>query len=75
MEVDLPDNACLLDSLRKVAEDSSGSVAERLLAEDGTVQPGVMIFINDQPITGPAVASHSLSDGDTILLLPPISGG
>ena len=75
IEMNLPDQASLLDGLKKVANDSERALAERLLTKDSTIQPGVMTFVNDQPVLGSLADSHQLSEGDTILLLPPISGG
>ena len=54
---------------------SSPTLRERLLSNEDRVQPGIMIFVNDQPVTSDTAKDQKLQDGDSVLLLPPISGG
>ena len=73
-ETDLPDETTVLSALLKVVDGSgSDALRSRLITDNQTLQPGVLVFVNDQPVT--SADTQTLSDGDTILLLPPISGG
>jgi molybdopterin converting factor small subunit len=74
-ETELPDGASFLDAVQKVVVDGTDALAERLLAKDGGLQPSLMAFVNDQPVIAATAGTHQVSDGDMILLLPPISGG
>lgn len=47
----------------------------RLLDEQGGLLPSLLVFLNDQPVAHATADTQTLADGDTVLLLPPISGG
>ncbi|MCR9197895.1 MAG: MoaD/ThiS family protein [Planctomycetaceae bacterium] len=64
----------LLELLQHVAGQNE-QLRPRLLAENGELLPSLLVFVNDQPVEHSAAAARSLADGDTVLLLPPISGG
>jgi len=51
------------------------SLRSRLLDEKGDLLPSLLIFLNEQPVQHGVAAAQPLADGDTVLLLPPISGG
>ena len=55
-EVELGEDASLLDALKQVAD--SAALQSRLLAADGTPQPGILLFVNDQPVDGDAATTH-----------------
>ena len=67
--LDPPDSATLPEVLTLVSE-AKDALRERLFS-GSEVSPSLMVFVNEQPVT----VDHVLHDGDTVLLLPPISGG
>jgi molybdopterin converting factor small subunit len=75
VEIDVPDGGNLLKALQQVASSGSDELRDRLFTAEGTVQPSVLVFVNDQPVSSQFANVHVLNAGDTILLLPPISGG
>lgn len=48
---------------------------ERILNDEGRVQPSLLLFVNDIPVAADTAENVVLKDGDRVLLLPPISGG
>jgi molybdopterin converting factor small subunit len=73
--VSVPDGCCVSDALQLLAQQLGPSLAERLVAADGTPLRSVLVFVNDRTIAQGSAASHTLKAGDTVLLYPPISGG
>lgn len=71
--VELLDGQTLSHAIQAVTENSA-PLRDRLLTPTGDMQPSVMMFINEQPVSG-TTGDRTLNDGDTLLLLPPISGG
>lgn len=71
--VELLDGQSLSHAIQVVTENSA-PLRDRLLTPTGDMQPSVMVFINEQPVSV-AAGGRTLNDGDTVLLLPPISGG
>ena len=72
VSLDVADDTNLRQVLEEAAADND-TLRERLFAGD-SLSASLMVFVNDQPIAGDA-NDHSLNDGATVLLLPPISGG
>ena len=71
-KVDPPDGCSMAELLGKLAE-KHGALREMLLTADGSVQPSLMLFLNDEQVMrGEAVA---FKDGDGLMIVPPISGG
>ncbi len=75
VDIDVPEGSNLLTALQLVASSSNDGLHDRLLTEEGALQASVLVFVNDQPVPSQSADFHVLSAGDTILLLPPISGG
>ena len=65
------------DDVRKVvtqlASQASDKVKSMLVDASGSVQPSLLIFVNDRQVA--ASESCSVSDGDEVTLMSPISGG
>ena len=73
--VQIADGSSVVDAVSALARQHADAIGNRLLAESDELQKGLLIFVNDQPIAAAAAATRLLSDGDTVLLCPPISGG
>ncbi|MEZ6132016.1 MAG: MoaD/ThiS family protein [Planctomycetaceae bacterium] len=73
--VELPTGATVLSAIQHVAQDGSSALRERILNEDGSVQRSLMVFVNELPVPASETATRVLQDRDTVLFLPPISGG
>ena len=74
LDIDFSAQTVLSDALKHVGDQAAAPLRERLL-RDGSLQPGVLVFVNEQPVPPPELDNYKLQDGDTVLLLPPISGG
>ncbi|MEZ6122386.1 MAG: MoaD/ThiS family protein [Planctomycetaceae bacterium] len=72
--LDLADGAVLETLLQHSEFQQKPELLSRLTNSSGGFHSSVLIFLNDQPVPSP-VEHQLLSDGDQILLLPPISGG
>jgi sulfur carrier protein ThiS len=73
--LEVADQCNLLQLLQQVAAARGTNLADRLLTADGQLQPGILLFVNEQPIPAAAAATRTLDSNDVILLYPPISGG
>ena len=71
--IEFSESIRLNDCIRHVAEVHADPLHSILLKSDGNVQPSLLIFVNDAHVApGDDV---TLSDGDTLTLMTPISGG
>ena len=75
VDIDVPEGINLLSALKQIASSSNEGLRERLLTEEGELQASVLVFVNDQPVPSQSADVYGLNADDTILLLPPISGG
>ena len=75
LDVAVSTQTVLSDALQHVCDQAAATLRERLLSGDGCLQPGVLVFVNEQPVPPHELDHYKLQDGDTVLLLPPISGG
>ena len=73
MTVDMPQDATIPDAMKTATAGNEG-LCNRILREDG-ISHTVLVFVNEQPVSRGDIKKHILNDGDTVLLLPPISGG
>jgi len=71
--IELMSDACANDCIRQVADAHGGQLRSILITQDGNVQPTLLIFRNDDQIVPDD--QGQLSDGDTLTLMTPISGG
>lgn len=71
--IELPETASLSECIRCVADRHGNPLQSILMKSDGGIQPSLLIFVNDGHVaSGTEIA---LSDGDTVTLMTPISGG
>lgn len=73
--LEVADQCSLLAVLHQIANVRGPILADRLLTADGQPQPGILLFVNEQPIPAAAAAARTMESNDVILLYPPISGG
>ena len=59
--------------VRQLAQHACDSVRPMLVDETGQLQPSLLLFVNDQQIVGDC--PHTISEGDEVTLMTPISGG
>lgn len=71
--VDVPADCGVGDCIRQLAESHGEPLQPVLVNADGDIQPTLLIFRNDCQVA--ADDDSSLSDGDSLTLMPPISGG
>ncbi len=71
--VELLDAASVSDCIRCVADRHGNPLQSILMKSDGGIQPSLLIFVNDGHVA--SGAEVVLSDGDTVTLMTPISGG
>lgn len=75
MEIEATDGDSLHDVLMSTANQAGDQLKQRLFRNDQTLQPTILLFVNQLAIAANDAASHILSDGDEVCLYPPISGG
>ena len=71
--LDVPDSATVAEVVRTAAQRHGGSVASILLDPDQNVRPSVLIFLGDEQVGGDD--PRPLTEGTTLTLMSPISGG
>ena len=64
----------IADVLRTLINETEVATST-LFAETGDVHAHLIIMLNKKRMTQAAIAEHILSDGDEIILYPPVSGG
>jgi len=72
-EIALSAPCSMRDLLLALADRHGTSLRSLLLTADGSLQPTILVFVNDEQVSandGPA-----LKDGDIVTLLSPIAGG
>jgi molybdopterin converting factor small subunit len=67
------DGIPLAQALELLAAKYGAALRRILLDPQGTPQPAVMLFVNDEQTLG--ASTFQLCDGDTLTIMPPISGG
>ncbi len=73
--LELPAETTLTMALQQVAESLGERAGVMLFGEQQQPDRGVLVFVNNQPVPASCVDSFVLSEGDQLLLIPPISGG
>jgi molybdopterin converting factor small subunit len=71
--IDVAEAASFRDCIRHVGEWHGDPLKSILLSADGSIQPSLLVFVNDGHVVRGNEAA--LSDGDTLTLMTPISGG
>ena len=71
--IEVPEGAGVSEVVRAAAATHGESVADMLLDDQGNVRPSVLIFVGDEQID--AGDGPELTDGSTLTLMSPISGG
>ncbi len=69
----LPDEATVSEAIQAISDRHGKSLSRMLLNEDGAVRPSVLVFVADEQVTPDD--SVNLTDGASITLMSPISGG
>lgn len=64
----------LADALHGLSDASAG-LAARILDEQGNLRPHVLVFVNDRLVQHADTLDVKLTEGDTIRVLPAVSGG
>lgn len=67
------DGQSIADVLRQVPKESG--LRQLLSDESGRLHQAMLIFVNEEPVPWSETESRRVSDGDEIVLYPPISGG
>jgi molybdopterin synthase sulfur carrier subunit len=73
-QLDLPEGNTLSRLLGQIAE-RHREAKPHLLNENKQVRPSLLLVVNDVAVSARDAETMPLSDGDSILLLPPIAGG
>ena len=72
-EVTLPKGATAKDAILQVAAEQNEALKKILLSEDNTISPSLLFFIDDQQVVD--LESFTMTAGDRITMMSPISGG
>ena len=71
--VELESPATLADVVAEIAKLRGEALQGTLLRERSELHPSILIFVGDRQVRD--AADHSMSDGDVVTFLSPISGG
>lgn len=71
----VPAGTALDDALAHVAEQGGSALLRQLRRSDGRMEPTVIVVVNGRVVGAAERGGLVLSDGDEILLMPPIAGG
>jgi len=72
--IEVADASCsVTDCIRRIADGHGEALKSILMNTNGEVQPTLLVFLNDRQIV--RGDETTLSDGDTLTLMTPISGG
>lgn len=75
IKIRLRDDASLKELIETLAETYGSRVRDYLCREDGIVRENINFFINGVKIDKSHIESVKLKKGDTVAIIPPISGG
>ena len=67
------DGTGIKELLSSVAQKHGPELTSLVLSKDGSVQRSIIISINNEQVF--AVDDQKLIDGDTVAIMPPMSGG
>lgn len=77
--VALPNGATLGELLTALVDRYGEAFGNRLLRKDGTVQPSVRIFVNNELVGGSDHGAKPIASGEkaevTVIFLPAVAGG
>ncbi|HUG19859.1 MAG TPA: MoaD/ThiS family protein [Planctomycetaceae bacterium] len=71
--IELPESSRVSDCIRHVAQRHAETLGPIVLNADGEIQPTLLIFRGDEQVV--RNDPGELTDGETISILTPISGG
>ena len=71
--IEFSDRCCVSDCIRSVADAHDEQLGMILVNTEGEIQRSLLMFLNDVQIM--RNDDSPLSDGDTLTLMTPISGG
>lgn len=73
--IELPDGTTVAALLAQLGQSIGESARPHLLTLAGTMQPSLLVAVNETACPARQAASTVLHDGDSVVLLPPIAGG
>ncbi len=71
--IEVPEPATVEVVIRQAAAEGSESLSQMLIANNGTLQPTLLLFVGEDCVSDPN--QHELIEGDTVVIMSPISGG
>lgn len=75
IEVQVADDTTLGGLLESLAETGPPGLRPHLLANDGRVQPTLVVVVDGRAVAGQARETTPLHHGAAVVLLPPVAGG
>ena len=75
MEIEVPDGITVRELLKIIDERVNPNISKTLLNDDSGLREGYNILINGKSLDYVKGLDTVLSDGDEVVLLPPIGGG
>ncbi|MCG2880440.1 MAG: MoaD family protein [Vulcanisaeta sp.] len=74
-EIELPDNATVMDLIRTIDKVVSPNFSSVILDDDGRLKDQYVILINGRSVDFLHGLETRLSNGDEVVFLPPAGGG
>jgi len=74
-QLELPPGSNVLELVTQLANKCSQQARPHLMTDAGRIQPSLLVAINKSAFAADQATDKLLQDGDTVVFLPPISGG
>ena len=74
-DLEVPEQCTLHNALKQASFQGKDDFAKRVFNENDTIQPTLLVFVNDEVIRSDDITNRKLNNGDVVSLFTPISGG
>ncbi len=73
--VQLPENTTFFQAIEVLCDQSRPELRPGLISDTGRLRGGILVFVNQWPVTSEALQTQVLKTRDSVMLYPAISGG
>ncbi|MBL8818401.1 MAG: MoaD/ThiS family protein [Planctomyces sp.] len=73
--VQLPENTAVFQAIETLCDQSRPELRPGLISDAGRLSGGILVFVNQRPVSSEALRTQVLKNRDSVMLYPAISGG